>query len=286
MPTLTKLLPVKTILEILTLSTDYLTKQDMESPRREAELLLAEFLGLRRMDLYLDFERPLQDKEVELFRDRLKRRGHGEPGQYIHGSVSFYGLDLRVTPAVLIPRPETEILVDKIVAELASKDMKGKKCLDLCTGSGCIALALKQRFPELEVTAADISEDAVKLAQENAASYSLDVQFVQGDFLTPFHLKKFDYIISNPPYISAVEYHALPHEVRGFEPKQALLAGETGLEFYQKLSNELPLHMNSKGKVWFEIGAAQGPAVLSLFPGARLEKDWAGHDRFISLEFE
>lgn len=277
----------KTILEILTLSTDYLAKQGMESPRREAELLLSDFLHLRRMDLYLDFDRPLQEDELDEFRKRLKRRGVGEPGQYIQGSINFYGLELNVSPAVLIPRPETEILVDMIVKQLENKDLKGKKCLDLCAGSGCIGLALKNQFPLLDVVLSDISEEALLVARENGRL--LDVRYVQGDLLTPFTHEKFDYVVCNPPYISAAEYDELSHEVKGFEPKAALLAGVSGLEFYERLSRELPLHLNRGAKVWFEIGAMQGKAVLDLFSDpvwnqAHLNKDWAGHDRFISLE--
>lgn len=280
---------MKTIFEVLTLSTDYLAKRKLESPRREAEYLLSDFLGINRMGLYLDFERPLGDEELDAFRSRLKRRGEGEPGPYIQGSVNFYGLKLKVNRHVLIPRVETEILVDQIVKELQTLDLKEKKLLDLCTGSGCIGLALKNRFPDLKVVLSDLSEEALKVTQENRGD--LDVELVHGNLLEPFASEKFDFVVCNPPYISAKEYDELSYEVKDFEPKEALLAGHTGLEFYERLGSTLPACLNPGARVWFEIGAGQGHAVLNFFSlplwkNAQLGLDWAGHQRFISLEIE
>lgn len=278
---------MKTFLEILTLSTDYLAKCGLESPRREAEWLLADCFNLSRMGVYLESERPIQEDELMLFREKLKRRGKGEPGGYIHGSVDFYGLRIKVTPDVLIPRPETEILVDKIAGELSRQDLKGKVLLDLCSGSGCIGLALKKKFNDLTVVLSDISTAALLIAKENGKD--LNVQYFQGDLFEPFLSQKFDYVVCNPPYISEDEFISLSPEVREFEPRGALLAGHTGLEFYERLKEELPKYL--KSKAWLEIGYLQGQAVLALFEGpqwksVRLEKDWSGHDRFISLEIE
>lgn len=270
---------MKTILEVLSASSDYLNKKNIESPRREAELLLADFLNVGRMDLYLDFERPLTEKELEGFRGRLKRRGEKEPGQYIHGFVKFYGLELKVSPDVLIPRPETEILVDKIVEKLEGQDLEGKQLLDLCTGSGCIGLALKKRFPLLNVSLSDVSEKALNIARENGKN--LEVEYYLGDLFSPLKGKKFDYIVCNPPYISQDEYDSLDSEVKDFEPKLALLAGGRGVEVYERIKEDLPSYLNPNGVVWFELGAFQGAALLKLFDGAALEKDWAGHDRFL-----
>ena len=282
---------MKTVSQILQLSTDYLLGKGLESPRREAEFLLSEFLNMNRLDLYLNFERPLELLELDSFRERLKRRGTGEPGQYIHGSTQFYGLTLFVDSAVLIPRPETEVLVDLIVQELKLENSEGKTCLDLCSGSGCIGLSLKSSFPQLSVNLSDISEKALAVAKKNAEHNQLDVGFFQGDLFLPLNCQKFDYIVCNPPYISLNDYHALSHEVKEFEPKLALLGGDSGYEFYERLSESLLLHLNPKGKVWLEIGTGQGQAVLDLFPESewavrRLKKDWAGHDRFILLERE
>jgi release factor glutamine methyltransferase len=203
--------------------------------------------------------------------------------------VEFYGLKLKVTTDVLIPRPETEILVDKIAKSLT--DVKGKRLLDLCTGSGCIGLALKKKFPSLQGSLSDLSSKALDVAKENSKINDVQVEFFQGDLFEPLALQKFDYIICNPPYISESEYADLSKEVRDFEPKEALLAGPSGLEFYQRLSRELPSHLNPGGKVWLEIGASQGASVSALFldriwKSCILEKDWSGHDRFISLELQ
>lgn len=278
---------MKTFLEVLNLSTDYLAKCGLASPRREAELLLADCFNMSRMNVYLDCDRPLQEEELNLFREKLKRRGRGEPGQYIHGSVDFYGLKIKVTKDVLIPRQETELLVDKIAKELSEQDLKGKILLDLCTGSGCIGLSLKQKFKDLTVFLSDISAPALAIAQENGQG--MDVHYFQGDLFEPFSFQKFDYIVCNPPYISEEEFQVLIREVQEFEPKGALLGGITGLEYYVRLKDDLPKYL--KNKAWLEIGSSQGQEVLALFKGAswrsiQLEKDWSGHDRFISLEIE
>lgn len=284
-------LKVKTVNEVVGLSTDYLLKQGLESPRREAEFLLSEFLNMSRLDLYLNFDRPLDAQELDLFRERLKRRGKGEPGQYIHGAVQFYGLNLFVNPAVLIPRPETEILVDHIFNTLKAEDLSGKKLLDLCSGSGCIGLSLKSKFSDLSVYLSDISESALAVAKKNAEANQLVVGFSQGDLFEPLLDQKFDYVVCNPPYISLKEYHELSPEVREFEPCLALVGGDSGYEFYERLREDLPKYLNPKGRVWLEIGTGQGQIILDLFSGspwklAKLEKDWAGHDRFILLERE
>jgi release factor glutamine methyltransferase len=233
----------------------------------------------------------LTEEELELIRARLKRRGQGEPLPYIEGTLEFYRCHLTVNSSVLIPRQETEVLVDKIVKELKFYDLKGKRFLDLCTGSGCIGLAIKKEFPDLEVILSDISEDALRVARENARRNQLDVRLLHGDFFAPLKLERVDYVVCNPPYISEEEYQQLSPEVSRFEPTLALKGGVDGLKFYRKLKEELPLHLYPQGKVWLEIGAAQGEAVSSLFSGpiwkkVLLEKDWSGHDRFISLEFE
>ena len=282
---------MKIVSEILKVSTDYLLKQGLENPRREAEFLLSEFLNMSRLDLYLNFDRPLDQRELDLFRERLKRRGKGEPAQYIHGSLPFYGLNLVVDPSVLIPRPETEILVDHMVNALKSEDLNGKKCLDLCSGSGCIGLSLKSKFPDLSVHLSDISEKALAIAKKNAEMNHLAACFSQGDLFEPLSGQTFDYIVCNPPYISMKEYQELSPEVREFEPRLALVGGDTGYEFYERLSRALPGFLSPKGRVWLEIGTGQGRAILDLFSGspwklAKLEKDWAGHDRFILLERE
>lgn len=279
---------MKTLLEILKLSTDYLQQHGISTPRRQAEDLLCDALGIKRMQLYLDFERPLTDSELKECRERLIRRGRGEPLQYIHGKVEFSGCTIAINPSVLIPRQETEILVDIIAKDLSQLPLEGKVLLDLCCGSGYIGIALKKRFPSLDVYLSDISAEALQVTKENAKNNEVQVNILQGDLLEPFH-KKAHYVVCNPPYISENEYAALDPEVRNFEPRTALVAGKTGLEFYQRLAKDLPNALHPGGKAWFEIGAGQGEQIKSLFSDpiwktSAFAKDWAGHDRFFFLQ--
>lgn len=282
---------MKTILELLTLSTEFLKNKKIPSPRRSAEDIIADALGLERVDLYLKYDQPIQEAEVEKVRSQLRRRSQNEPWQYIRGFVEFYGCKIKVTPAVLIPRPETEILVDLIAKELALTELAGKTLLDLCTGSGCIGLALKKRFPDLMVTLADISKEALEVVDENAKLNELKVTLAEGDFLNAVSGSQFDYIVCNPPYISAKEYENLDLCVKSFEPKLALYGGESGLEFYTRLAREAGSYLKPQGKLFLEIGYDQGDALFRLFSQTSfkqltLNKDWAGHDRFFSLENE
>jgi release factor glutamine methyltransferase len=282
---------MKSVLDILSLSTDYLKKKGVANPKRQAEDLLCDVLGMDRLGLYVGFDRPLNDSEIVECRQRLARRVQGEPLQYIHGHVSFYGCSLFVTPAVLIPRQETEILVDHVAKFLGKMSLKGKSLWDVCCGSGCIGIALKKRFPELDVTLSDISKEALALAKMNAERNGVTVRFLEGDLLTPFIGEKTDFLISNPPYISESEYATLDREVRDFEPKKALVAGSGGAEFYERFAREMPIHLNPGAYAWFEIGYNQGAFMLGLFEDTswkdrRLEKDWSGHDRFFFLENE
>jgi release factor glutamine methyltransferase len=282
---------MKTLLEILTLSSDYLKQKGVSQARRQAEDLLCDALKIQRMQLYTEFDRPLLEAELEICRKRLVRRGQGEPSQYIHGQVEFYGCTIKVSPDVLIPRQETEILVDKIIKELSNIDLSEKTFWDVCCGSGCIGIAIKKHFPLLKVEMSDLSPKALAIAKENALLNEVEVSFHQGDLLKPFHGMKTNYFVCNPPYISEEEYKDLDSEVRNFEPRTALLAGNNGLEFYQKISSELPKHLLKGGKAWMEIGHTQGQVIQSLFlqnlwKNSRLEQDWAGKDRFFFLEIE
>jgi len=260
--------------------------------RRVAEELIAAALQCDRLQLYMQFDKPLLQTELESIRALIRRKLKGEPLDYILGRVTFYGCTLRITPAVLIPRVETEVWLDKACAHLRSRNwLAGKKAWDVCTGSGCLGMGLKKTFPELEVTLADLSQEALALAQENAFANQLAVTCVQGDLLAPFAKQKADIILCNPPYISKEDYQALDPSVKAFEPLIALDGGEDGLDFYRRLSHELPEYLHPKALVFLEIGAEQGPAVRDLFEApcwrsVSLGKDWAGHDRFFLLEFE
>ncbi len=282
---------MKTLGEVLTLSTDFLKEKECKRSRRIAEELIGYILKLKRLDLYMQFDRPLVEIELEELRSLLKRAVKGEPLEYITGEVSFYDCAIAVSPHVLIPRPETEILVDLACKQLKQMPLQGKIAWDLCTGSGCIGIAVKKACPDLEMVLSDISEDALSVAEANAQSNQVQVEIVQGDLFAPFASRKADFIFCNPPYISNKEYLNLDESVKDFEPKTALVAEEDGLAFYRLLKESLPKYLNPGGWVFLELGTGQGEALLNLFSGpqwkgARVEKDWAGHDRFFFLEFE
>lgn len=282
---------MKTLKSVLQLSIDFLKTKNCFHPRRTAEEVISDVLGLKRLDLYLQFDRPMEESELEKIRACLKRAAHHEPIQYILSKQSFYGCDLKINPSVLIPRPETEILIDHVCRHLEGVIFEGQVAWDVCTGSGCLGLALKKKFPEMKVVLSDLSSQAVQVAKENAAYNQLDVEVLEGDLLEPFKGRKADVFLCNPPYVSLKEYELLDVSVKGFEPREALVAGEDGLDFYRRLHDELPPFLNKGAKLFFEIGSLQGKALQSLFvepfwKKARAEKDWAGHERFFFLEFE
>lgn len=278
---------MRTLIDILKLSSDFLASKGIPNAKIEAQDLIADALGISRMQVYLDHERPLQNEELDLLRRRLARRAEGEPGAYIHGNVEFHGCTLKVSPQVLIPRQETALLVDKIITTLENVDLNGKVLWDLCCGSGCIGISLKKRFPQLTVVLSDLSPEALKIARENSVQNNVSVEFLQGDLLAPFSGKKADFIISNPPYISESDWTGLDREVRDFEPRMALVGGNSGLEFYERLSAAVFGYLNPHARLWLEMGTGQGESILTLFKGkGKVERDWAGHDRFFSLENE
>lgn len=276
---------MKTILDIINLGEDFLKNKGFERARREAEELIADALTLRRIDLYLNHDRPLNPKELEKCRSFFSRRAKKEPPQYILGEVSFAGVKIKVNPNVLIPRPETEILVEKIAESLKDISLQGKVLVDMCTGSGCIGIALKKRFPELNVILVDVSAAALKVASENALLNDVKVVLIESDLFTNLE-GDFDFFVCNPPYVTEKEYLTLAPELH-FEPKIALVGGQDGLAFYQKISEVL--FSRIKDSAWLEIGKDQGRAVLDLFKKnnwtqSQIEKDWSGHDRFLILK--
>ena len=259
--------------------------------KRQAEELLCDVLNCSRSDLYVNHNRLLDEKQWTIVQDWVNRRLQGVPLAYLSGKVQFYHCSLIVTPEVLIPRPETEVLVDKIVQDLKNQDLKDKILLDLCCGSGCIGIALKKRFPALSVYLSDYSSEAIALAKQNAKINQVEVTCLVGDLLSSFTPRKAHYIVCNPPYISEEEYNRLDREVKDFEPKVALLAGNTGLEIYEQLARELPACLYPGAQIWFEIGYRQGKMLNEIFRNAgwknqRVENDWAGHNRFFFLENE
>ncbi len=250
-------------------------------PRRLVEDLLAHVLGLKRIELYMQFDRPLIELELEQLRALWKRAVRGEPVQYVMGEVEFLGCRLKVDRRALIPRQETEILAD-YVAKLAPEGT----LWDICCGSGCLGIALKKKFPSLNVVLSDISAEALELARENAERNEVDVTFLQGDLLAPFHNLQANFVVCNPPYISQSSYDQLDPSVRNFEPKGALVGGERGTEFYERLAAELPPFLAPHARVCLEIGFDQGDALKKNFNwgSQTLQKDWSGKDRFFFLE--
>ncbi|MDF2549951.1 MAG: ywkE [Chlamydiales bacterium] len=220
--------PLLSVKELIARAAEYLEKKQVLAPRRQAEELLSDVLCCKRLDLYLDFERPLVEGELIEFRARVKRRAEREPIDYIRGELEFFDCSIQVNRSVLIPRQETELLVDLAWQRLKSKPLEGKRLLDLCTGSGCIAIALKSKFPALAVTATDLSLEALEVAKGNAKRNGVSIDFRQGDLFSPLVGEKFDFLLSNPPYIKASDYSELEPEVRCFEPKSALIGGEFG----------------------------------------------------------
>jgi release factor glutamine methyltransferase len=280
------------ILDGLTFVSRELAKKDQESAKQEAENLLCCVTNCDRASLYFSSGKVLSENEWKNCQVYLQRRLQGEPLAYIHGSIEFYDCLIRVNPSVLIPRQETEILVDKISADLSQqKNLAGKILWDLCCGSGCIGIALKKKFPQLKVISSDLSLDALSVARLNAKLNEVEVEFVQGDLLTPFLGQRANYVVCNPPYISESEYQVLDSEVREFEPKLALVGGVSGLEIYERLAKVLPFHLYTGAKVWLEIGYLQGNILKKVFQNVLwkkmwFENDWAGHHRFFFLENE
>ncbi|MGL5625907.1 MAG: peptide chain release factor N(5)-glutamine methyltransferase [Candidatus Rhabdochlamydia sp.] len=282
---------MRAIGDVLQVAAQFLQQKEIAQARRCAEDLLAFVLKKSRLDLYLQFDLPLEEKELEHFRSLVKRLSLKEPIEYILGQVEFYNCIFSVNPFVLIPRPETEILLDHICQQIEKKEKKPQIAWDICTGSGCLGIGLKKKFSFIDVTLSDFCPAALEVAYLNAKQNQVEVGVLSGDLLTPFEGKKADLVICNPPYVSLSEYEALDLSVKGFEPKQALVAEENGLLFYRRLSQQLPLFVNKGAKIYLEIGAAQGQAVKELFFNScwtrvSIEKDLSGHDRFFFLEFE
>lgn len=282
------------LINVLQEAVNALEKQQIPAPRRQAEELLSFSLNIHRVDLYLEHDRPLTQDEIDRFNLLLQRRLKREPLAYILGFQPFLDLSIEVNPSVLIPRSETEFMTHEIIESLQKQELEGHELWDLCTGSGCIGIALKKRFPKLNVTVSDISKEALKTASRNGAKNNVSIDIVQGDLLRPFRGKKAHYIVCNPPYIDASE--SLEPEVGEYEPFLALYAEEKGLDFYNRLSQQLPEVLLPGGGCWLEMGSTQGEVVRDIFlknlvsPSSNgswaqitLHKDLSGHNRFLYL---
>jgi release factor glutamine methyltransferase len=272
-----------TVLEVLQSTTAYFKKRNIESPRLNAEHLLAHTLDRQRIELYLEFERPLAETELAPLRELVRRRGQGEPLQHLLGTVEFAGRVFLCDKRALIPRPETEELVERIIQAAIPRP---STILDIGTGSGVIALTLAAQFPDAEVNAVDISDDALALAQENAARLNLQgrVRFAKGNLLTDLE-GTFDLIVANLPYIAAVDRPALSPEVQ-HDPEVALFAGECGDELVRELISRAGSHLRSGGMLALEIGIGQADNLALLlsqknYHDIAIIRDYCGVTRFL-----
>lgn len=260
-----------TVLEVIQRSTEFLQKKGVDSPRLQAELLLAHKLSVPRMRLYLDFERRLQPEELEAVRQMVKRRGQREPLQQIVGSTSFCGLEIFVNRNVLVPRPETELLAEAgwtFAREQARSEGSAPKVLDVGVGSGCLAIAIAANCPAALVTAIDISTEALQLAQSNAERAGVQdrITFVRSDALAEVPCERqFSLVVSNPPYIPTGDLETLQAEIRQYEPRQALDGGQDGLDFYRLLAAGTGSRLRPSGALMVEFGDGQERALEKLF---------------------
>ena len=277
-----------TILELLNKSTPWLASKGSESAKADAEILLAKVLSIRRIDLFLRFEQPVTTKEQDTFRELMKRRAAGEPVAYLTGTKGFLDFDVEVGPGVLIPRPETETLVELALARGGAPRPDGAplRSLDVGTGSGIVAIALSRGLPDSVVTAIEKSPEAIAIARRNVEKLAPAVRLLEGDAFAPVANETFDLIVSNPPYIGETERASLAKDVRDFEPAAALFAGPDGLALIRPWAAAAFARLSSGGWALFEIGHAQGAAAKQLFEQAgftdvAVKKDLAGSDRVV-----
>jgi release factor glutamine methyltransferase len=262
------------------------------TPTSDAEELLGRLLGVSRTDLYVNRTRPLEAQQWEQFESWLRRRSRGEPVQYITGRAAFRGIDLHVTHDVLVPRPETEGLVEAVLSVLRAELSRwpGPRVLDLGTGSGAIALAIATEWPHAQVTGTDASAAALDVARENAQTLGLGerVRFEAGDWFDAVDAdERFEVIVANPPYIATGEWDSLPVEVREFEPQDALFSGSTGLEALREIVDLAPRHLVADGLLALELAEMRAQEVAGWLDGAhdwndvRLLDDLAGRPRVL-----
>ena len=282
-----------TVGKIIDWTTGHLRKHGSESPRLEAEILLAHTRACPRIQLYVQYHELLTDDQRAVMRDLVKRRAQAEPVAYLVGHREFFALDFRVTPDVLIPRPETETLVLQLIA--AAKSQPNVRILDVGTGSGCIAIAAAVNIPSAAVTAIDISPRVLDVARDNASRHAVGerIRFLEGDLLAPLSSHDlFDLIVSNPPYVADGEMATLPADIRLHEPSLALQAGPHGLDVIVRLIADAPAHLASGGVLFIEISPEQNAAVCSLFhesgkfEPARTIKDSSGKERVVTASIK
>jgi len=280
-----------TILKVLQWTTGYFSRHGIEQPRANAEVLLAHVLGKERIELYLQFDQPLTTSELALYRQAIQRRAAREPTQYITQKQEFWSLEIEVNPSVLIPRPETELIVE------AALDLLGdtrQKILDLCTGSGAIAVAVALERPAAHIVATDASGEALRVAKRNAMRHKVSdrIAFVAMDLFNGFSPSRaaFDLIVSNPPYIGEDEFCDLAPEIENYEPQMALRGGgPKGMEIVRKILQDAPLYMKPAGVILLEVGQGQAEILQDELTGNRdfedvhITRDYSGIPRILHL---
>jgi release factor glutamine methyltransferase len=269
-----------TIGELLQWATEDFRARGLESPRLDAEVLLAFAIGGTRVQLVVDRERPLEAGELGRFRALVKRRRSREPVAYLMGTREFYGRVFQVDRRVLVPRPDTETLVDVALRRTRERSMS-MRALDLCTGSGCVGITLARERPTSRVHATDSSEDALAVARANALRLgAYNASFAKGDLFEGLEPERcrFDVIVANPPYIPRGEIATLAPDVRDYEPRSALDGGETGLDLVRRIVADAPRHLTEGGTLAIEVGAGQAPEAATILASRGFERVTATRD--------
>lgn len=284
-----------TVKRLLEWTGGFFVKKNVDSPRLSAEMLLAHVLGVPRIRLYTDYEKVVAQEKLAIYRELVKRAGEQEPVAYLTGKVPFFNLELEVNADVLIPRPDTETLVENVIQlTRAVPGFESPRVLDLCTGSGCIALAVANRLKNAAVVAADISDKALAVATKNAERLGLQsrVIFLRGDLFGALEgsveNQPFDLILSNPPYIPSDHIEGLDKSVKDYEPHLALDGGPDGMDFHRRILSDSEGRLKKGGRIYLEIQFDQGPNVATLaqqmghLEDVRILKDAAGHERVVT----
>jgi release factor glutamine methyltransferase len=265
-----------------------LASSGVEAARFDAEVLLADVLGVDRARLFVDRDRALDGTERARFEDLVARRGRREPLQQLRGRQEFFSRNFFVDRHVLVPRPETETLVETAIAAALAMPRRGLRILDIGTGCGAIAVTLALELAEALVFAGDVSAEALRVARRNASTHGGRVEFREGDLCAPFASERFDLVVANPPYVPSGAIAALAPEVRDHEPRIALDGGEDGLEFYRRLAHDASSLLDDDGEILVEVGHGQSAAVLDIFAswGLRpvdVHRDLAGIERVVRV---
>ncbi len=286
-----------TIQKLLNWVTEYLKNKGVDSPRLSAELLLSHVLELKRIELYTQFDKPVLKPQLDILHNLVKRAGEHEPIAYLTGKSEFYSLEFIITKDCLIPRTETELLVERAVEFLRKRSGEQLVC-DLCAGCGCIAIAIAKNFPDAKIIATDISDGALAIAEQNIEKHKLNerIKLLHGDLFEPLipqlDLCKFDLIVCNPPYVASAEYQTLDKNVRHFEPKIALEAGADGLDVYRRIAVQVQAFLKEDSAIMLEIGYRQADEVTKLLEKTKLfsrvsvQKDYQNNDRIVSAHKE